>query len=344
MGFDEDDDDDDVGFTWEEDSSVYFLFIIFIIFDIFTKHYIFSASPEISKTLLDKLPLNNFYNILDNDENVTTSQTDCIEFKSYQNNKRYNLFNLCLNFQHKIVNSQGVREQNTGISNDKLCEYFKYWISNKFYETGADNKNSSHFQDLFNNFSNKITGTICQYENDNLEEKIFQIKKQFHDYAENLQSIKNIFTEKEKLTSEESTYINYLKKGVDYYNSIMLGRTCKGRSLPCLKTEQGEIEKPCWLPEDSPLTSAESSSDSNSSDEHGDGTSSTMYAAVGTLAALLPSFHILQRFTPMGSWIRSLNLMNTGGNVNEDEDAYNLGLDQFGNTDSYADQYHITYA
>ncbi|SBT55604.1 PIR Superfamily Protein [Plasmodium ovale wallikeri] len=343
MGFDEDD-DDDVGFTWEEDSSVYFLFIIFIIFDIFTKHYIFSASPEISKTLLDKLPLNNFYNILDNDENVTTSQTDCIEFKSYQNNKRYNLFNLCLNFQHKIVNSQGVREQNTGISNDKLCEYFKYWISNKFYETGADNKNSSHFQDLFNNFSNKITGTICQYENDNLEEKIFQIKKQFHDYAENLQSIKNIFTEKEKLTSEESTYINYLKKGVDYYNSIMLGRTCKGRSLPCLKTEQGEIEKPCWLPEDSPLTSAESSSDSNSSDEHGDGTSSTMYAAVGTLAALLPSFHMLQRFTPMGSWIRSLNLMNTGGNVNEDEDAYNLGLDQFGNTDSYADQYHITYA
>ncbi|SBS90349.1 PIR Superfamily Protein [Plasmodium ovale curtisi] len=367
------DEEDDYDLTWEEDSLVYFLFIIFIIFDIFTKHYIFSASPEISNTLLNKLPLNKFYNILDNDEGVTTSQSDCIEFKSYQNNERYNLFNLCLNFQYKILNYQGVREQNTDISNDKLCEYFKYWIRDKFYETGADDKNLAHFQDLFNNFSNKITGTTCQYENDNLEAKHFQIKKQFHDYGENLQSIKDIFTKKENLTSEESTYINYLKTAVDYYNSIMLGETCKGRScpyateqqrfgegiknddfqslmkkhsftVPCLKTEQGEIEKPCWLPEDYSLTSTESPSDRNSSDEHGGGTSSSIYAAAGTLAALLPSFYILQRFIPMGSWIRSLNFMNTGRNVNEDEDAYILGLDQMGNADSYEDQYHIIYS
>ncbi|SBT73944.1 PIR protein [Plasmodium ovale] len=280
---------------------------------------------EYYKNILDKLPLNKFYQIINNESTIDIQPVACKGYAHYQTGKEVSLYKLCMKLQHKLFKFSGVKDQCNDIADKKFCDYINYWLRDEMYKIDADSSGVTFLGTIFNMFKSKLPDPNCSYNKYDLQKNDFLIKKQLHDYTENLKSIKNILTKKSIFNLEDTAYVQYLHESINFYNKIIESSTCRENNcgyytelqlfknevndsnflslikrnnykIPCLKVSPDVYEEPCLFPKFISRSSTVSYYTSHGSDnESSNGTPSTIISAVGTIAGIFPILFVLYR-------------------------------------------------
>lgn len=274
---------------------------------------------------MDKLPLNKFYKIINNESTIDIGAAACKAYEHYQTGKEVPLYKLCMKLQHKLFKFSGVKHQCNDIADEKFCDYINYWLRDQMYKIDANSYGVIFLETIFNMFKSYLPDPNCSYNKYDLQKNDFLIKKQLHDYRENLKSIKNILTKKSSFNLEDTAYVQYLQESINFYNQIIQSGTCKKSNcgyyaelqlfknevndsnflslikrnnyiIPCLKVSPDVYEEPCLFPKFiSRLSTVSDDTSHGTDDESSNGTPSTIITAVGTIVGIFPILFILYR-------------------------------------------------
>ncbi|KNA00228.1 hypothetical protein PVNG_05396 [Plasmodium vivax North Korean] len=178
------------------------------------------------KTAFKKLPLNNFYAILNNDNNEEDYlQYLCNAYLITNIARGEECLNFCKKFIYKFKNFPSIKKQCTGIEDKEFCNYFNYWLGGELLRIGASTYNISKFIEIFGMLSSQKYIPGCTCKNNKITSSDFKKMKKYFDYAENLEGINNSEKEEFKNTHDD-IYCYYIAKAVNEYNNVISNESC----------------------------------------------------------------------------------------------------------------------
>ncbi|SBT74251.1 PIR protein [Plasmodium ovale] len=336
--------------------------------DTFSDYQAENENPK--KKILGQLPLNKFYEVLNNEEvyDFKTSAT-CTSYVADQHNKGPRFLRLCKQLEYKITYLSDITEQ-CNVSPENGCEYLKYWLQEQIENIDPTSVNVSALSQVFDIVFAAKTQYKCYYDKDKFKNCDFAQKKNFFDYSENLMGINNI--DRNFTDLYDNFYCEYIKDGVNLYNNTITG-PCKDKkcsyydqlqhfqniynehrislckkcnsNLPCLKNPKGEYEEGCSLlilNNVYPVTSARqlyTDTDSN------DGvTVSSIISPIIIIFGILFILFVSYKFTPLGYMLRRRTMKNKNLCDNLDEETNQTLIDsEIFHSKSNKRNYHIQY-
>ncbi|SBS82533.1 PIR Superfamily Protein [Plasmodium ovale curtisi] len=284
------------------------------------------------KNKIQELPLEKFYAILDNKNDLDYTPTVCPGQMQTDVIIGEKLSNICRKVEYKLKYFSDIKRECNAIPDEKFCEYFNYWLGNEVRNMNTNSSKVMGIASTFNMLAPVFVYSGCTCKKDNFTNAEFSKCKQFFDFTENLESINNI---KNKFaTLDDNFYCTYIKKAVNEYNKIMMDGLCKNNScvyyaefqgfknrynelfsslnskcwneLPCLENEQGKYEPPCKPPS----YRDPQKEDLNTQLPHTEGSDSkrtkhVLITSVFTVLLMSAFSFILYKFTPFESWLHS---------------------------------------
>ncbi|KMZ81211.1 hypothetical protein PVIIG_02693 [Plasmodium vivax India VII] len=184
------------------------------------------AEFDSRKTAFKKLPLNNFYAILNNDNN----EEDYLQYLCKANlitniARGEECLNFCKLFIYKFKKFSDIKKEFTGVKETEFCNYFNYWLGGELLRIGASTYNISKFIEIFGMLSSQKYIPGCTCKNNKITSSDFKKMKKYFDYAENLEGINNSEKEEFKNTHDD-IYCYYIAKAVNEYNNVISNESC----------------------------------------------------------------------------------------------------------------------
>ncbi|SBT01497.1 PIR Superfamily Protein [Plasmodium ovale curtisi] len=223
------------------------------------------------KKILGQLPLNMFYEVLNNEEYDVNTSLTCTWYVADEHNNGSRFLRLCKQLEYKITHFIHITEQ-CNVSPENGCEYLKYWLQEQIENIDPTSFNVSALSQVFDIVFTAKTKYKCYYDKDKFKNGDFAKNKFFFDYSENLMGINNI--DRNFTDLYDNFYCEYIKDGVNLYNDTITG-PCKDKkcayydqlkhfqniynkhrislckkcnyNFPCLKNPKGEYEEGCSL-------------------------------------------------------------------------------------------------
>lgn len=178
---------------------------------------------------MKKLPLNNFYAILDNNTDYVIAENNiCNGYVSTSYPNANEFHELCRRLVYKLKNFSGIKAQCTNIQKEKFCDYLNYWLGNQIININPKSNNIKLIGNLFDVISTTFVEEKCTCKTDKFSNHSFTKMKEFFDYTENIEGINNL---NESLkTLRGGYYCNYILKAVKSYNEIIEKDSCPDNS------------------------------------------------------------------------------------------------------------------
>ncbi|SBT83760.1 PIR protein [Plasmodium ovale] len=333
-----------------------------------------SDNDEDIKNILNDLPLYKFYNSLENYDNERTVSALCKTLISSSDYDGTPFINLCekLGYNLKTLSSIGERCR---VSEDKLCDYVKYWVYDKVLDIDPKFSAISTFYTALT-FIVPITSLKkpCTYDFYNYSRENFTKKKKLYDFLECYKSIKEKFNS--HITNFHDIYCDHIMNSVNLYKDIereciendscpykeeygrfkeeftdveftWFTKNCHNKLLPCLTFVQDKSDLPCTHEVQIPAKDSQQKGE-KSPVESDDSNDITMPALIPTATTLGMTFTLftlftLYKFTPVKTMLFSKNGIK--GNIIGEEGNENLSYFKFEPdfTHSQSTPYRIAY-
>ncbi|SBT02839.1 PIR Superfamily Protein [Plasmodium ovale curtisi] len=282
---------------------------------------------------IKELPLNKFYGALDNDNHNDYTPRLCSGLKNSSSQDKEPFAELCKKIEFKLKYLSDIKNQCNGVPDEKVCEYFNYWLGNEIYKIDFNSNSISGIAHACNLGYIALANKQCSYTPDKFKNKDFKKMKEFFDYTENLEAIDKMVNEFNALAGV--FYCNYINKAANAYNAIIIRGTCEDNScayinefrvfkekyityynslnakcfnkIQYLMNSKGGLELPCELksdkfPKDQTIDAQLLQSEDNNH------MSITIVSIASVCTILLISFFLLflYKFTPFGSSLNQL--------------------------------------
>ncbi|SBT51488.1 PIR Superfamily Protein [Plasmodium ovale wallikeri] len=301
------------------------------------------------KNKIRELPLEEFYAVLDNENDLDYTPTVCPGQMQTDVDIGEKLSNLCRKVEYKLKHFSDIKSVCNTIPDKKFCDYFNYWLGNEVRNINTNSNKVMGIANTFNMIASSLVYNGCTCKKGNFTNAQFSKCKQFFDFTENLEGINNI---KNKFTtSDDNFYCTYIKKAVNEYNKIMMDGLCKNNScvyyaefqgfknrynelysslnskcwndLPCLVNEQGKYEPPCKPPSyGDPQMARLNTQLPHTEGSDSESTNHALITSVCTVLLMSAFTFILYKFSPFGSWLHHKVLKKKNALDNIDEEDY----------------------
>ncbi|SBT51494.1 PIR Superfamily Protein [Plasmodium ovale wallikeri] len=330
-----------------------------------------NSEDNTKNELMNKLPLNNFYTILDKEADYDTSiQNMCT---GYVDNKSPNIDTrreFCYKLVYKLKNFDGIKSQCSNIENEKYCDYINYWLGDQIKNHNYQTTDINLIENLFDVLSAGFIDTKCSSKRDKIGKDKFPKMKEFFDYTENLNGIDKL--ENTLNTLNGGYYCTYILNAVKSYNKIIEKELCMDTSCeyyeelenfknkfielqdslgkkwasdmdkPCIQISKGTYHESCKTFKH---TYGDFQRASTNNQHTGD--SNSMIKIVTPMCVLSGLFFlsfILYKFTPFGSWVDQRISRKKKIWDNTEEEIYQLENPSFNdNEHSYKKRHNIVY-
>ncbi|SBT73528.1 PIR protein [Plasmodium ovale] len=284
---------------------------------------------DIKNNILNDLPLYKFYKSLENYDNDGTVSTLCktLITSSYYNGTPF--INLCekLGYNLKTLSSIGER---CGVSEDKLCDYVKYWVYDKVLDIDPNFSAIKCYKSIKEKFNSQITN--------------------LHDiYCDHIMNSVHVYKdiERECIENDSCPYKEEYDRFKEEFTDAeftWFTENCHNKLLPCLKFVQDKSNVLCTTEVQIPAKASQQKGET-SPVESDDSNNITMPALIPTATTLGMTFTLftLYKFTPLKTMLFSRNGIE--GNIIGEEEDENLSYFEFEPdfTHSQSTPYRIAY-
>ncbi|SBT57171.1 PIR Superfamily Protein [Plasmodium ovale wallikeri] len=170
-------------------------------------------------TFLDSVPLNKFYNLLNDKSKEPPESNFCKNVAKNEIKNGTHSYNLCNILINILKKRDEILKNFEGSNNIKFCNYLHYWIYDQIKDDNVRTQTTKIIYSIFDWIPQSISDKKCFRNNYFIDESKFKKKKKLFEFLEYYESLNVKIDDKKTIESEK--YCSYIKDMHDlYYNML----------------------------------------------------------------------------------------------------------------------------